>query len=189
MDIRGKLFVLSGPSGSGKNTVYDALRERIPEIEHTVSATTRKMREGEQDGVDYYYLSVEDFRNRVANGDFIEYVNYGENYYGTLKSEVTRLTSLGKIVVLIIEVNGAIRFKCLFPQAQTIFIIPPSVEELERRINKRGQNTPEEMASRLKIAEEEMAMQDRYDYVVINDDLDRCVEDVYRIIKGDDNND
>ena len=189
MSVAGKLFVLSGPSGSGKNTVYDAVRERIPEIEHTISATTRSMREGEQDGVDYYFLSVEEFQDRIENGDFIEYVKYGENYYGTLKSEIIRLTLLNKIVVLIIEVNGAISVKSMFPEATTIFIIPPSIEELERRITKRGQNTPEDLATRLKIAEEEIAMQDKYDHVVVNDDLAQCVEDVYKIIKGDDKDD
>ncbi len=183
---RNNLFVISGPSGSGKNTVYEGVRARIPEITQTVSATTRAIRDGEIDGVDYYFMSVEEFQRRINNGEFIEYVNYGHNYYGTLKSEITRLTEMGRIIVLIIEVNGALRFKELFPEAQTIFIIPPSVEELRRRIVGRGQNTEAEVETRLNIAVKEMANKDKYDHCVINDDLDQCINDVYNIIKGDD---
>ena len=186
MQNKRNLFVLSGPSGSGKNTVYEGVRARIPEIAQTVSATTRSMREGEIDGVDYYFISTEEFLRRIENGEFIEYVNYGHNYYGTLKSEITRLTEMGRIIVLIIEVNGALRFKELFPYAQTIFIIPPSVEELRRRIVGRGQNTEAEVETRLQIALEEMANKDKYDHCVVNDDLDRCIDEIYDIIKGDD---
>ena len=183
------LFVISGPSGSGKNTVYDGIRARIPEIAQTVSATTRAIRDGEIDGVDYYFMSVEEFQRKIEDGAFIEYVNYGHNYYGTLKSEITRLTEMGKIIVLIIEVNGALRFKELYPEAETIFIIPPSVEELRRRIVGRGQNTAAETENRLQIAIGEMENKDKYDYCVVNDDLKQCIEEVYHIIKGDDQND
>jgi len=179
------IFVLSGPSGSGKNTVYDGVRALIPDIAQTVSATTRSPREGETDGIDYYFLSKEQFYEHVDNGDFIEYVQYGENCYGTLKSEIERLSSLGKTIVLIIEVNGALRFKKLFPESVSVFIVPPSVETLRSRIIKRGQNTDEEIERRLRIAEYEMSLKDRYDYCVVNDEIDKCIEEVCNIIKGE----
>ena len=189
MKNQRNLFVISGPSGSGKNTVYDGVRARIPEIAQTVSATTRAIRDGEIDGVDYYFMSVEEFQRKIKEDAFIEYVNYGHNYYGTLKSEITRLTEMGKIIVLIIEVNGALRFKQLYPDAETIFIIPPSVEELRHRIVGRGQNTAAETENRLQIAIDEMENMDKYDHCVVNDDLNQCIEEVYHIIKGDDQND
>ena len=159
-------------------------------ISHTVSATTRAPREGEKDGVDYYYLSREAFEEKIRNDEFVEYVSYGENYYGTLKSEIRRLTDLGKIVFLIIEVRGAMHIKEAFPEATTIFILPPSVEELRRRIATRGQNTPEEIETRLNIALGEMEYRDRYDHQVMNDDLQKCIDTIVDIItKGEDNND
>ena len=185
MQNKRNIFVISGPSGSGKNTVYDGVRALLPDIAQTVSATTRPPREGETDGIDYYFLSEESFREHIENGDFIEYVRYGHNYYGTLKSEIERLSRLDKIIVLIIEVNGALRFKELFPESVSIFIIPPSVKELKRRIIKRGQNTDEELKKRLSIAQFEMTLKDRYDYCVVNDEIDKCINEVYNIIKGD----
>lgn len=183
--MKKNLFVLSGPSGSGKNTVYDGLTSRIPALAHTVSATTRDPREGEIHGVDYYYIPKEEFLSRLDHGDFIEYVDYGGNLYGTLKSEVERLTSMHKILVLIIEVNGALHFKKLFPEATTIFIVPPSIEELKRRLSGRGQNTEEELNTRLEIAMAEMDHRDKYDRCVVNDDLEQCINEVYHIIKGE----
>ena len=185
MPEKKNLFVLSGPSGSGKNTVYNGLTELIPELTHTVSATTRAPRAGEIHSVDYYFISENDFSLRLQQGDFIEHVNYGGNLYGTLKSEIDRLTSMNKILVLIIEVNGAIRFKELFPESETIFIIPPSLEELKRRISGRGQNSEEELQTRLQIAAAEMEMKDKYDHVVVNDVLEDCINEVYHIIKGE----
>ncbi|MBR0510300.1 MAG: guanylate kinase [Clostridia bacterium] len=176
------LFVLSGPSGCGKNTVYEALRQKMPSLAQTVSATTRPARSGEMDGVDYYFLSTREFEEKIAEDAFVEYVRYGENYYGTLKSEIVRLTEAGNTILLIIEVRGALRFKKLFPEAVSIFLLPPSEDALRRRILKRGQNTPEEVEARLTIAMQELSLKDQYDYNVINDDLDRCVEEVYAII-------
>lgn len=179
---QGGIFVISGPSGTGKNTVYDELRKVCPDIVQTVSATTRKPRENEVDGVDYYFIERDDFLEKVENGEFIEFVCYGGNYYGTLKSEIQRLVEAEKTVVLVIEVNGALNFKAAFPDCVTVFLLPPSFEELERRILLRGQNTPEEVSARLSIAREEMTYQDKYDYRVVNDDLDDCVDYIYKNI-------
>lgn len=183
------IFVVSGPSGSGKNTVYDGIKALLPDIAQTVSATTRAPRDGEQDGVDYYFISEEQFKKSIDLGEFIEYVKYEKNYYGTLKSEISRLTALGKTIVLIIEVNGALKFKELFPESVSLFIVPPSVEELKRRITKRGQNTPEELQKRIQIAEFEMSLKDEYDFCVVNDDINDCINKVYNIIKGEQQND
>ena len=181
--VKRCLFVISGPSGSGKNTVYEGVKALMPSITHTVSATTRAMRPGETEGVDYYYLSVEEFQRRLENGEFLEYVQYGGNYYGTLKSEIDRLALAQMIPVLIIEVNGALNIKRIFPETVTIFIVPPSIEELERRIRKRGHNTEEELRTRLEIAAAEMENSDQYDYCVVNDDLKQCINEVLQIIK------
>ena len=198
MKNQGCVIVLSGPSGCGKNTVYEALVRLDPSLTQTVSATTRAPRTGETDGEDYYFITEAQFREKIAGNEFIEYVRYGENYYGTLKSEVARLLALEKTVVLIIEVNGAMNVKRLFPDAITVFILPPSMEVLRRRLGKRGENTDEEIERRIAIAEAEMECRDQYDYRVVNDDLDRCVSDVYQIIqnakekiasKGEDSND
>ncbi len=188
--VKRCLFVISGPSGSGKNTVYEGVKALMPSITHTVSATTRAMRPGETEGVDYYYISVEEFQRRLENGEFLEYVQYGGNYYGTLKSEIDRLAAAHMIPVLIIEVNGALNIKRIFPETVTIFIVPPSIEELERRIRNRGHNTEEELRTRLEIAAAEMENRDKYDFCVVNDDLEQCINEVLQIIKkGADQND
>lgn len=180
---KGGIFILSGPSGCGKNTVYEGLRALDPDIVQAVSATTRKPRPGERNGVDYYFETVEEFKRRIDNDEFVEYVTYGGNNYGTLKSEVERLTALGKTVVLVIEVRGALNIKRMFPEAVAVFIEPPSMEELIRRINKRGDNNEAEIALRMNIARDEMTYRDRYDYRVVNGELDTCIKEVYDIIK------
>ena len=180
---KGGIFILSGPSGCGKNTVYEGLRALDPDIVQTVSATTRKPRPGERNGVDYYFVTAPEFKRRIDDGEFVEYVTYGGNCYGTLKSEVQRLTGLGKTVVLVIEVRGALNIKRMFPESVSIFIEPPSVEELVRRINKRGDNNEAEIELRLNIAKEEMTFRDKYDYRVVNDDLDTCIREIYDIMK------
>ncbi len=180
----GSIVVLSGPSGAGKNTVYDELVKMSDNIVQTVSVTTRKPRDEEKDGVDYYFVTVNRFRELIDSDAFIEYVNYGSNYYGTLKSEVERLFHSGKTVILVIEVNGAANIKKMMPEATSVFIIPPSVDELKRRITARGQNSESEIETRLSIALEEMNYKDNYDYCVINDDLTTCVNEIFDIIKS-----
>ncbi len=184
MQKRGKLIVLSGPSGCGKNTVYEELVKKDPNIVQTVSATTRAPREGERDGVEYYFMTEEAFREKEARGEFLETVLYGKNHYGTLKSEVDRLLAEERIVILIIEVNGAGNIKRSRPDAVSVFLMPPSLEALRRRLVKRGQDSAEDIERRLSIAAAEMEARVMYDYCVVNDDLAVCVQDVYNIIQN-----
>ena len=187
---KGGIFILSGPSGCGKNTVYEGLTALDPDIVQTVSATTRKPRPGERNGVDYYFITAPEFKRRIDDGDFAEYVTYGGNCYGTLKSEVRRLSEMGKTVVLVIEVRGAQSIKQMFPGSVSIFIEPPSTQELVRRINKRGDSSEAEIALRMNIAQDEMTYRDKYDYRVVNDDLETCIQEIYHIMqKESDRND
>ncbi len=181
---KGSIVIISGPSGAGKNTVYDELVKKNNRIVQTVSVTTRAPRSNETDGVDYYFVTKEKFNEFIANDDFIEYVQYGENFYGTLKSEVKRLSEAGKIVVLVIEVRGAASIKKAFPESKSIFLMPSSVDELKRRIRKRGENSESELQTRINIAVSELSMKDDYDYCVFNDELEACVNEVYKIIEN-----
>ena len=183
---KGRLIVLSGPSGCGKNTVFEGLKAINPDIAHTVSVTTRAPRENEVHGVDYYYVSKEEFLRRIEADEFVEYVNYGENFYGTLKSVIERLISDGKIVIMVIEVRGAVNIKKAFPGALSIFLLPPSMEVLSERLRGRGTNSEEDVQLRLDIAKDEIGYKDLYDYNVINDDLDKCIEQVNAIINKND---
>ena len=156
------LFVVSGAAGTGKDSVVKALREAHPEIEKTVSATTRSPRPGEQEGVDYYYRTQEQFRQLIDTDQVVEYNFYNGNYYGTLREEVDKRLEAGKLVVLVIDVHGAANIRRMFPGATTVFLLPPSVEELEHRLRGRGTETEESIRERLATAQSELAEQDKF---------------------------
>ena len=184
MTNKGRLIIISGPSGAGKGTVLSEVFRSNPNLEYSVSATTRAPRPGEKDGVNYFFVTREEFEQMIAEGAFIEYAQYVENYYGTPKAYVEEQLANGKDVLLEIEIQGALQVKKLRPDALLIFITPPSAEILEQRLTGRGTETPEVIAMRMNRAVEEAAYMDAYDYIIINDQLEDCIEKTHRLIQS-----
>ena len=174
MNKQRYLLVVSGPSGAGKDTVVSRMMQKHPEIEISVSATTRAPRAGETDGENYYFLTNEQFEAKIDRGEMLEYVNYCGKYYGTPKSEVDARLDRGTTVVLVIEVVGAANIKKLYPA---------SMDELRARLRGRGTESEEAIAGRLKRAEEELPYAREYDFSVENRDVDACADEIYRILK------
>ena len=182
MATKARLFVISGPAGAGKGTLVARIRDRRPNLDLSVSATTRKPREGERDGVAYYFLSEDEFTRRVEAGDFLEWDGHFDKRYGTLRSEVDARLEAGHSVILEIDVNGALNVKRVRPDAVLVFIAPPSLEVLEARLRGRGTETEEQIALRLGRVEMEMAKAAQYDEVVVNDDLETAVDELDAIM-------
>lgn len=180
----GKLVIFSAPSGSGKTTIVRELLKRFPQFEFSISATSRQPRGQERDGVDYYYLSNDEFRARVERDEFVEWEEvYAGTCYGTLKSEMERIWAKGNIIVFDVDVMGGINLKSLFgDDACSIFIMPPSVEELERRLRGRGTDSEEVIQKRINKAEFELSKADQFDFTVVNDVLDVAVNEATDII-------
>ncbi len=171
----GKLIVLTGPSGVGKGTLLKSLLENHPEIYLSISATTRSPRPGEVHGQNYYFLTKSQFTEMIAAGEFLEWAEFAGNYYGTPRKAVIEQIAKDKIVLLEIEVKGARQVRQSFPEALQIFILPPSVEELEKRIRGRGQDTEAAILKRLKQAETELATASEFDIQIVNDDLNQAL--------------
>ncbi len=182
MEKDNYLFVVSGAAGTGKDSVVKALRTAHPEIEKTVSATTRAPRPGEQEGVDYYYRSKEQFQQLIETDQVVEHNFYNGNYYGTLREEVVKRLAAGKVVVLVIDVHGAANIRRMFPGATTVFLLPPSEQELERRLRGRGTETEESIQERLATAKQELAQQDQFTLTLVNNEVDACAEELYQVI-------
>lgn len=179
-----RLFVISGPSGVGKGTLVSHVRERRPELGLTVSATTRAPRPGEIENVSYYYLSEDEFSRLVSEDAFLEHAgNYG-NRYGTLWSEVRPSLEEGRSVILEIDVQGAINVRNVFPDAVLLFIAPPSLEELEKRLRSRGTESEEQVLKRLARAKDELELASLYDEVIVNDDLELAVDKLDALIES-----
>ena len=180
-----ELFVISGPSGAGKGTICKALVERFPGIELSVSATTRAPREGEVDGVNYYFLDKETFEERIAVGGFLEYAEVYGNYYGTPKQKVLNKLEAGVDVLLEIDIQGAKKVREVYPEGIFIFILPPSKAELRRRLEGRGTDSPEVIEARLAETMNEIHQIHEYDYFVINDDLEVAINEAMSIITAE----
>lgn len=184
MTQQGKLIIFSAPSGSGKTTIVHRILPLFPELQFSVSATSRAMRPGETDGKDYYFLSAEQFKNYRDQGKFLEWEEvYKDQFYGTLLSELDRIWAMGKHLVFDVDVKGGLNIKRQFPHnALAIFIQPPSVEELKSRLLKRGTETEESLKKRVGKAKEEMAYAPQFDKIIVNDDLEKAVEETRRTI-------
>ena len=184
MNKKGMLVVVSAPSGCGKDTVIGKVLEIMGEdAVLSVSMTTRAMRPGEKEGVNYYYVSVDEFKEHINNGDMLEYTRYGSNYYGTPIRPVKDRLEEGKTVFLIIEVEGGENVKKVFPEAKKIFIVPPSMKELENRLRSRATDSEEDIKKRLEIAVDELQRACEYDYIIENAVLEDAVSDVMSIIR------
>jgi guanylate kinase len=180
-----RVFVITGPSGVGKGTLIRGLMERIDGLELSVSATTRAPRPGEQDGIDYHFLTREEFNRRVADGQFVEHADYAGRSYGTLRSELEDRLASGTPVVLEIEVQGARQVRAAMGEAVQVFIAPPSLEALRTRLIGRGTDDSEEVERRLLVAEQELAAQPEFGHVVVNDRLEDALERLTSVVAGE----
>lgn len=180
----GNLFVVSGPSGAGKGTLLSQVIERIPNAWVSVSATTRSPRPGEIEGVHYFFLDTDHFKSLVEQDGFLEWAQVHDNFYGTLKQSVVDHMNAGDQVILEIDVQGALQVRKALPEAHLVFIEPPSLEELERRLRQRGTETEDVISSRMKTAEVELAQKMEYDVQVVNDDLERAVDELVEVINS-----
>ena len=184
MSDKGVLTVISGFSGAGKGTVVKQLLDKYDYV-LSISATTRSPREGEQDGREYFFKTKEEFERMIAEHQLIEYARYVGNYYGTPKEYVVQQLEQGKDVILEIEMQGALHVREILPEANLIFLTPPAVDVLENRLRGRGTETEEVIRNRMARAKEECSYMEQYDYIVVNDDLDTCVNEVHGIITSE----
>ncbi len=180
----GRLIVLTGPSGVGKGTLMRSLLERHPDLYYSVSATTRSPRPGEIDGKNYYFISRSKFEQLVAEGEFLEWAEFAGNYYGTPREGVLNQIHSGRLVVLEIDLEGARQIRVSFPIALRIFILPPSFDELEKRIRDRAQDSEEAIARRLRRAQEEIRAADEFDIKIVNDDFETALNDIEAALFG-----
>lgn len=181
---RGRLFIVSAPSGAGKTTLCAELLKRVPRMVRSISYTTRSPRNGEQNGVDYYFIPDDEFRGGIEQGRWAEWAEVHGNCYGTPADFIRSRSSIGIDVLLNIDVQGAEQLFTRYPDSIGIFILPPSAQELRRRLEARGGDSPEDIARRIKAADQEMAQKDRYHHVVLNDDLSVAVEELVAIVQS-----
>lgn len=182
--MKGKLVAVSGPSGVGKGTIVKSLVKKRADVVESISCTTRLPREGETHGKEYFFITREEFQKRIEQKDFLEYDEHFGNFYGTPKSFVKEMLESGKSVILEIDVVGALLAKETFPNCVLVMIVPPSIEELERRLRQRNTETDEEIKHRLARLEYELSQKDKYDYVIVNDCLEDAIAKLENVIDG-----
>jgi guanylate kinase len=180
-----KVFVITGPSGVGKGTLIRGLLERVPELELSVSATTRAPRPGERDGIEYHFMTADEFDRRAADGGFVEHAAYSGNRYGTLRSELERRLESGVPVVLEIEVQGARQVRRAMPDAVAVFIAPPSRDALRVRLVGRGTDPPDQVDERLRTADRELEAQEEFAHVIVNDRLEEATDELVGVVRGE----
>lgn len=183
---KGKVIVFSAASGAGKTTILDRLREEMPELVYSISATTRPPREGEIDGTHYFFLSVDDFKRKIEEDAFAEWAEVHNNFYGTPKEFIDNTVNSGKTIIMDIDVYGKITFDKAYPKAVGVFILPPSMEILEKRLRGRGTDSDEVIATRLKNAVEENSFSEekgKYEYKIVNDDLEVAVKETVQLVQ------
>ena len=180
-----KIFVVSAPSGAGKTTVVRKVIEKFPEIVFSISATTRPKRDFEVDGVDYFFMNETEFKKKIESDQFVEWEYFYGYYYGTLKSFVNSETEKGNSVLLEVDVKGALKIKEVYPEAITLFILPPSIEELKNRLIKRKTESSEDLAKRIERAEMEIDFKKHFQYHIVNDNVDKAREKVFNILSNE----
>jgi len=182
--MQGKLIVFSAPSGAGKTTIVHYLLSKIPQLEFSISACSRTMRKGEKEGVDYYFLTVEEFRKKIEKEEFIEWEEvYPNQFYGTLKSEINRIWAKNKCVIFDVDVEGGLNLKKKFKEkALAVFVMPPSVKHLEERLKLRATETTESLRKRINKAEKEIKTANRFDKILLNDDLSTTCKEAEKIV-------
>ena len=183
--MTGKVIIVSAPSGAGKTSIVKHVLQYLPELRFSTSATTRSMREGEVNGKDYHFLSVDDFKKGISRDDFLEWEEvYANQFYGTLKSEIQRIWDEGKVVIFDVDVKGGLNIKKYFgDKALAIFVEPPTIEELENRLRKRGTETDESLRKRVEKAEYELSFAPKFDKIILNDNLDDAREEMLHTIR------
>ena len=184
MNKKGTLVLFSGPSGVGKDTVLEVVLNKNKDLQKSISLTTREIRENEIDGKDYYFITQDAFDDMIKNNEVLEFAQYGKNFYGTPKAPIDKWLDEGKTIILKIEVQGAKKIKELYPDAVGIFIMPPSMDELEKRLRFRGTESEEDIKRRLDIAKSETEKSVDYDYLVVNDEIDLASDNVLDIVKA-----
>lgn len=184
--MQGKLIIFSAPSGAGKTTIVQYLLKEIPKLEFSVSACSRPKRKGETHGVDYYFISVDEFRKKISDGEFAEWEEvYKDNFYGTLKAEIERIRKKGHHIIFDMDVVGGLNLKKQFgDQALAVFVMPPSIEHLEKRLKSRETETPESIARRIGKAEVELQTAHQFDSIVLNDTLEHAFQEAEKIVKA-----